>query len=462
MLTIDQGEAVLSAAATRAAEAAAIAAGTPALTLMERAVAGAALAIARTWSPRPTLVLCGPGNNGGDGYGVARALAGRGFDVTVAALAPPAAAPATIMADGWTGPATTLSEARPAPLIVDALFGTGLSRPLPDDVQAQLRRLAAHSRAIAAIDIVSGIAADTGADLGAATDADLTIAFGTAKPGHLIGAGAARCGRLVTADIGLDPGAAPIRIVPSPHRCPLAANVHKYRRGAVLVVEGDVGRGGASQLTALAALRAGAGLVTIAGEGAELPAAAVMRRDDRAGRAMLDDPRLGAVAIGPGLGDSARARNWLDALLAGSVPVVIDAGALALCDVRGARAPLVLTPHDGEFSRLFGPPGADRIAAVASAAVDTGAVVLLKGPATIIAAPDGRIAINRHAAPWLATAGSGDVLTGTIAGLIAQGLAPFDAARAGAWLHGDAGRRGGPGLIADDLVALLPAVLAAL
>lgn len=462
MLRIDRGEAVLGAMATRAAEAAAVAAGIPPLILMERAAAGAALAIARTWSPRPALILCGPGNNGGDGYGIAQHLGARGFDITIAALGPASAAPASVIAARWPGQVIALSQAPPAALLVDALFGTGLSRPLSEEVQVQLRRLAAAGPDVAAIDIVSGVDADTGTDLGAVLEADLTIAFATAKRGHLVGPGAARCGRLVTVDIGLEPGPAPLRIVPRPRRLPLARDVHKFQRGAVLVVEGEARRGGASRLTALAALRSGAGLVTIAGDGQDLPAAAVMRCDDQAGQAMLADPRLDAIAIGPGLREPLRAQRWLEMLLVGTVPVVIDAGALGLCDVRGARPPVVLTPHEGEFGRLFGPPGTDRIGAVAAAAAETGAVVLLKGSATIIAAPDGRVAINRHAAPWLATAGSGDVLTGIIASLIAQGLEPFDAARAGAWLHGDAGRRGGPGLIADDLVALLPSVLAAL
>jgi len=180
---------------------------------------------------------------------------------------------------------------------------------------------------------------------------------------------------------------------------------------------------------------------------------------------MLADPRLGAVAIGPGLVADQRGRDWVYRLLSGDVPLVIDAGALAALPATGfaeAQAPRILTPHDGEFARLFGAIGPDRVAAAVAAAATSASIVVLKGAETIIAAPDGRIAINNHAAPWLATAGSGDVLTGIIAALLAQGMALFDAARAGVWLHGDAGLRGGPGLIADDLPGLLPAVLAAL
>jgi hydroxyethylthiazole kinase-like uncharacterized protein yjeF len=187
-----------------------------------------------------------------------------------------------------------------------------------------------------------------------------------------------------------------------------------------------------------------------------------MRRPDAQAFALLADPRLKAVVIGPGLGSEARAHGWLRRLLGGPRPLVIDAGALALLDGGPVGSPAVLTPHEGEFARLFGPIGDDRIAAVQAAARAVDAVVLLKGPASIIAAPDGRVAVNAHASPWLATAGSGDVLAGMIGSLLAQGLAPFDAARAAAWLHGEAGRRLGPGGIADDLVAHLPSVLSSL
>jgi hydroxyethylthiazole kinase-like uncharacterized protein yjeF len=262
-------------------------------------------------------------------------------------------------------------------------------------------------------------------------------------------------------DIGV-PVVAAASLAQPPRLAGLAHDAHKYARGHVLVIEGAAKRGGAASLAALAALRAGAGLVTLVGEGGPPPALALMRRSDGEGRALLADPRTRAVVIGPGLPDDLRGRDWLALLLAGSVPVVADAGALALLGVLPAQAPLLLTPHEGEFTRLFGPIGADRIAAVQAAAASSGAVVLLKGPATIIAAPDGRVAVNAHATPWLATAGAGDVLAGIIGALVAQGLPLFDAAAVGAWLHGAAGRRGGPGLIADDLPGHLPAVLAAL
>ncbi len=467
MLKIAPGAALLTAAEMRAAEVHAISGGASAMVLMERAAAAAALAI-RHFSPlRSALILCGPGNNGGDGYAIAVLLRDAGIDVRVAAAAPPGGNAANVMAARWGGPVEALASAAAAPLLIDSLFGTGLTRPLEPDVQAVIDRLRGTARSVVAIDIASGINSDTGAALGNPLAADLTISFGAMKRGHVIGAGQMASGRVLIADIGVPADNCAVRLVSPPTRLPLPADTHKYRRGAVLVIEGDARRGGATQLTALAALRSGAGVVTLAGSGEQTPAAAIMRRSDEQGRAVLGDARLGAIAIGPGLADDQRGRDWLALALAGSVPVVVDAGALALFggpqDVFGdSWAPLVITPHDGEFARLFGAIGRDRIGAAQAAASTSGAIVVLKGASTIIARPDGQVAVNSHAAPWLATAGSGDVLTGIIAGLIAQGMTGFDAACGGVWLHGDAGIRGGPGLIADDIPALLPMVLAAL
>lgn len=460
MFICDSGQKLVTTADMRAAEAAAIAAGTPALTLMERAAAGAARAILAYAPARRATVLCGPGNNGGDGYGIAIMLAAAGVKVTVAALAPPQGEPATSMAARWTGPTVPLAEAPPAPLIVDALFGTGLGRPLAEAVQAVLDRLRGSGRVVA-VDIASGLDSDTGAALGQPLAAELTVSFAAAKPGHVLGEGAALSGRMAIVDIGIDVPDG-LAFTARPRLVGPAPNAHKYGRGWVMVVEGTPGHGGASGLVGLAALRCGAGLVTLAGEGEHLPALALMRRNDEEAAGLLNDKRLGAVVIGPGMEANARARGWLKRLSWAGKPVVIDAGALRLLPEGPIGVPAVLTPHEGEFSQLFGRVGDDRLAAVRRAAALSGAVVLLKGPATIIAAPDGRAAINAHAAPWLATAGSGDVLAGMIAALLAQGLPLFEAAQAGAWLHGEAGRRLGPGGIADDLVSGLPAVLASL
>jgi hydroxyethylthiazole kinase-like uncharacterized protein yjeF len=456
MLISSDGRPVLTPAAMRAAEAAAIAAGCPALTLMERAATAAAAAIRQF--AQPVLVLCGPGNNGGDGYGVAVALQAAGWPVCVAADAMPRSEPAATMAARWTGPVVPPASAAPAPLVVDALFGTGLARPLDPASQAALDRMRGAALVVA-LDIASGLDAGTGTVLGRPLPADLTISFGAAKPGHLVGAGPGLTGRLVVADIGV-PVASRISEVQPPRRVAAGRDTHKYARGWVLVVGGQTRQGGATGLTALAALRSGAGAVTLVGRLA--PALAIMLRTDAEAMAQLDDPRLGCVAVGPGMRPDVRGRGWLARLRACKTPLVIDAGGLDLLDAGPVGPPAVLTPHAGEFARLFGPVGDDPLAAVAAAAARTQAVVLLKGPATIIAAPDGRIAINSHATPWLATAGSGDVLTGIIAALVAQGLPLFEAAQVGAWLHGDAGLRLGPGLIADDLVATMPAVLAGL
>jgi hydroxyethylthiazole kinase-like uncharacterized protein yjeF len=357
------------------------------------------------------------------------------------------------------------AEAPPAPLIIDALFGTGLTRRFGPDVQALLDRLRGCGSKVVALDIPSGIDSDTGAALGEPLPADLTIAFGAAKRGHLLGAGRRASGRLVVADIGIMIADAQVCDVAAPVLGSLPDETHKYQRGGVLVIAGAAP--GAARLASLAALRAGAGAVTLVGSDEPQPADAIMLASDVTARPLLGTAKVRAVALGPGLVDNQRSRDWLLRLLTDTTPLVLDAGALALFDgpqdlFGDASAPLVLTPHIGEFTRLFGPPGADPVAAVRAAAVVTGGVVLLKGRETIIAAPDGRVAINTHATPWLATAGSGDALTGIIAALLAQGLAPFDAAQVSAWLHGDAGLRGGAGMIADDIPRLLPDVLAGL
>jgi hydroxyethylthiazole kinase-like uncharacterized protein yjeF len=460
MFELHAGLPLVTAHSMRSAEAATIAAGTPALTLMERAADGAARAILAHLPARRATILCGTGNNGGDGYGIAIALAAAGVAVTVAADAPPSADPAATMASRWQGPVVPLAEAPAAPLIIDALFGIGLSRPLDDHHQAALDRLRGQGRVVA-IDIASGLHADQGTPLGRPLAADLTITFAAAKPGHVLGEGPVLSGRLAVVDIGV-PVETNMAMVDRPRLFGPARAAHKYDRGWVLMVEGEADHGGAAGLAALAALRTGAGLVTIAGPGSDLPAMAVMRRDDEEAANLLNDRRLGSVVIGPGMIADARARGWLKRLTWASRPLVLDAGVLRLLAEGPVGAPAVLTPHEGEFAQMFGPIGDDRIAAVQKAARITESVVLLKGPTTVIAGPDGRVALNTHNAPWLATAGSGDVLAGMIAALLAQGQPLFDAACAAAWLHGDAGLRLGPGRIADDLVAILPEVLAGL
>jgi hydroxyethylthiazole kinase-like uncharacterized protein yjeF len=439
-------------------------------TLMANAGRAVARAVRARFRPCPTLVLAGPGNNGGDGYVVARLLAQDGWPVAVAALAPPREnSDAAGAARQWRGPMAPFSpaDAARAALVIDAVFGAGLARDL-DGVVAETLRAA---RRVVAVDVPSGVDGATGAVRGYARQAALTVSFFRLKPGHLLLPGRVLCGVLALADIGLpDAVLARVRVRP---RC--FANLpelwtlpqprddgHKYSRGHVTVLGGAV-MTGAARLTAEAARRAGAGLVSIA---------ATERGDVyRAGPpgllvteapldTLLADARRQVWVCGPGLGPDA-ARDALPRLLAAGRRVVADADALtAFASAPDAlRGAAVLTPHAGEFSRVFGETGVDRVAAARTAAVRTGAVVLLKGPDTIIAAPDGRVAINASAPPWLATAGAGDVLAGLIAGLLAQGMPDWEAACAGAFLHGRAAVRAGPGMVVEDLLPALAETL---
>jgi len=448
---------VLTAAEMRSAEAAAVAAGTPVETLMERAGLAAAEAIRRFAGPLPALVLCGPGNNGGDGYVVARALAARGVTVRIAASGEPGSAAARVASELWRGPVEPLAEARPAPLLIDALFGTGLARPLGDGLASGLRALAARASVRVAIDLPSGVATDDGAILSAVPDYDLTVAFQTLKPSHLLQPAARHMGRIVVADIGIEASSRLHRIA-RPRLRPPGADDHKYSRGYVAILAGEMP--GAAALAAAAALRAGAGYVRLfASEIVPAVPAAVVQDPAAPFRA---DPRIGALALGPGLGTGERGRATLRSALASGLPLVLDADALNLlpglagADLEGA----ILTPHAGEFARLFGAGAGSKVEQARAAARGLGAVVVAKGADTVVAAPDGRAAIAAPASPFLASAGTGDVLTGIVAAMRASGLAPFEAACAGVWLHGRAAALCGPALIADDLVAQLPAAVA--
>ena len=460
---------ILNIVAMRAAEASAMANGIPSLDLMERAGSAAASAILAYGVPGEITVLCGPGNNGGDGYVVARHLAEAGRQIRVVADQPAASRDAAVMAERWQGPRDTADTGAAAPVLVDALFGTGLNRALDGRSQALLDRLAAAARCRVAIDLPSGVSSDDGRLLGAPPHCDLTVTFGSLKPAHCLQPAAAYCGRVVVADIGLGMLNSNLHTNIAPNLAPLATSTHKYARGAVLVLGGPVGAGGAARLAARAALRGGAGVVTLgvaadalAENAARLDAVMLARIDDAAALvARLLDLRIRAVVAGPGLGHDSRARDLVAALLSSSCPAIIDGDALTMFGGTplGLRGAAVLTPHEGEFARLFGCLPGSKVDRARAAAALTGAIVVLKGPDTVIAAPDGTAVINTHASPHLATAGSGDVLAGAIAGLLAQGLTAFNAACAGVWLHGAAGQRGGAGLIADDLPELLAQAL---
>ncbi|WP_431284821.1 NAD(P)H-hydrate dehydratase [Humitalea sp. 24SJ18S-53] len=445
-------------AETALADAAAVLAGVPIETLMAAAGRAVARAIRARFRPAPTLVLAGPGNNGGDGWVAARLLDQAGWPVAVAALAPPR--PGTAAAEAaarYRGPILpfTPAEAARAKILVDAVFGAGLTRPLAPEVAAVL---AAASGPVVAVDVPSGLCGLTGRALGAVRPAALTVTFWRRKPGHLLLPGRALCGDLVLADIGMPAVGPPPRLwrngpwlwrLPTP-----GPESHKYARGHVTILAGPT-MPGAARLAAAAARRAGAGLVAIE---APNPTIATLLRGCEPGLLVADgpsdDPRHRVWVVGPGLPATPETLARAQTLVAAGRQVVGDASLFAAASGQPATLAgfAVLTPHAGEFLRVFGDPNADKIAAVRAAAAATGAVVLLKGADTIIAAPDGRAAINDNAPPSLATAGAGDVLAGIIAGFLAQGMPPFEATCAAAWVHGAAAPTG-PGVLAEDVLA---------
>jgi hydroxyethylthiazole kinase-like uncharacterized protein yjeF len=452
---------ILTADEMRAAEAGAIAAGVPVETLMERAGTAAAEAIWRHAGPLPTLVLCGPGNNGGDGYVIARALRERGMKVRVAALGGPQGAAASAARAAWGEAIEDIGENRPAPLLVDALFGTGLKRGLDGHAASELMRLAAGARVRVAVDLPSGASTDDGQLLSQVPDYDLTITFQTLKPSHLLQPAARHMGQVAICDIGVEE-LSRLHQIGRPAVASPGPDDHKYSRGYVAIISGEMP--GASALTAAAAAKAGAGYVRLIAEHriSGVPSAVVQSAGTMAA---IEDPRVGVVACGPGLGRSQRARDILDQAIEADVPLVLDADALSLLSAEGPKALQrakhvpILTPHAGEFARLFGALTGSKVEQAREAARLSGAVIVFKGPDSVVADPDGRAAIGAPASPWLASAGTGDVLTGVVAAMRAQGMEPFEAGCAGVWLHSRAAALAGPGLIADDLVGQLPHAL---
>ena len=439
---------ILTGAAMRAAEDAVMAAGVSVHTLMERAGAAVAEAAWRFAGVPPTLILCGPGNNGGDGYVAARHLAERGVPVRVAAPDEPRTEAARVAREGWTGPVETLADAHPAPLLIDCLYGTGLKRGLEDAESDRLLALAGAARLRIAVDLPSGIATDDGAILSPVPDYELTIALGALKPAHRLQPAARHCGRVAVADIGLGTIATDLIEISRPHLPAPGPDDHKYTRGMVAVVGGAMP--GAAFLSASAAQRL-AGYVTLGGAQDRAPGGtlALVHREG------LDDGRIGAVVVGPGLGRDAVAADRLEEALRCGHPLLIDADALMLLGDPGRLRALshipILTPHEGEFAALFGPLAGSKVDRARAAAVRANAVVVLKGADSVVAHPDGRAAIAPPAPGWLASAGTGDVLSGIVAGLM-PARDPFDAACAGLWVHAEAARLAGPGLIADDLL----------
>ena len=441
--------------------------GVASTTLMANAGRAVARAVRARFRPCRTVVLCGPGNNGGDGYIAAHVLARNGWPVAVASLSGPRpGSDADWAAKQWRGPWVPFASAEVAraDLVIDAVFGAGLARDV-DGLAANVLRASAP---VVAVDVPSGVDGATGAIRGFAPQAALTVTFFRLKPGHLLLPGRDHCGALILADIGLPVGALE-RVQaqtfanhPSLWQLPRpAAQGHKYSRGHVTVL-GGARMTGAARLAADAARRVGAGMVTIATrEGGNIYRAGspgLLVNEAPLGD-LLDDRRRQVWVCGPGLGVEA-ARTSMPALIAARRTVIADADVFSAFagEPDALRGVSVLTPHGAEFARVFG-PAPDRLAATREAAARTGAVVLLKGSDTIIAAPDGRASINACAPPWLATAGAGDVLAGMIAGLLGQGMPPWEAASAAAYLHGKAAYVAGPGLIAEDLLAALHRVV---
>jgi hydroxyethylthiazole kinase-like uncharacterized protein yjeF len=469
---------ILTVAETARADKAAIASGTPGSVLMERAGTAVADAICARFRAQPTIVACGPGNNGGDGYVVARVLNSRGWPVEVRALAAPASGDAKAARTLWDGVVAPLDSDFGGALVVDALFGAGLARPLEGAAALAAQRMAQASERVVAVDLPSGVAGDTGKPLGPSASAGLTVTFHSKKPAHVLEPGRSRCGEVVVADIGL--GATTSKLVENGPELwlprfpwPDAAS-HKHARGRLIVVSGEAWSTGAARLASRGALRIGAGLVTIfSPPDALMPNAAhleaVMLRpfetdlELEQGAAHVD-----AAVIGPAAGVTEGTLLNVLALARTGAALVLDADAISVFrdDPEELFSVLdrddVLTPHPGEFERIF--PGLmggapERITAARRAAERAGAVVLLKGGDTVIVAPDGRAAVNVNGSPWLATAGSGDVLAGFIGGLVAQGMDSFEAACAGAWIHAECADLHGPGLISEDLPGLAPTVL---
>lgn len=453
-MTPIHGLPIVTAAAMRAAEARAIDAGATVDSLMLRAGEAVAVQVRRLAVDAEVLVLCGPGNNGGDGYVVAAALRRAGHAVRIAAIGEPRTDAAASARAHWSGPVEALADAAEAPVVVDALFGVGLSRALDTAVAGPLNRLVRAARLSIAIDVPSGVASDDGVCLGAVPVFDLTLALCAVKPAHVLQPSAMHCGAVRVLDIGVAVEG-PIRVAAAPWIAAPDAGAHKYSRGLVAVVAGAMP--GAAALCATAAAHGGAGYVLLLGSATDrLPHAIVRRRLDAAA---LADRRIGAVVVGPGLGRDDKARQRLDMVLGGGHPLVIDGDALHLLGESAIPANAILTPHAGEFAAMFGDSGDSKIDRACDAARASGAIVVFKGADTVIAAPDGRAIVHPDGTGWLATAGTGDVLAGVIAARLAGGADPFVAAATGVWLHAAAAQLAGPSFIADDLAAHLPAAI---
>lgn len=493
----------------RTADRLTIASGVPSFELMKRAATAVMQHIeSRFQTNRSVLIVCGPGNNGGDGYVVAKMLTEHGFAVTVHSITPleKLSGDAATAMDFWNGkvsvgdPPTNLT----ADIVVDAMFGSGLRGEINGSAKNWIAAIANASEQsschVVAIDVPSGVQGDTGNfaggdsagtdSAGTAIHADSTVTFFRQRPAHRLLPGKMLCGELTVADIGIDPSVLNAMQIETYENVPelwlaqlptLQADEHKYDRGHAVVFSGAAHATGAARLSAVAALRSGAGLVTvaspldaIAANAAHLTAVMIAPiEDSKAAEKLLDQKRTTAAILGPANGVGPRTRSMVSVALQQNVACVLDADALtsfeddsqqlfnAITANALSQRPVVLTPHDGEYDRLFGRSltDSDRLTRARHASRISGAIVVLKGADTVIASPDGRAAINANAPPSLATAGSGDVLAGFIGGLLAQKMPAFEAACAAVWWHGQCANVFGPGLISEDLPNMLPAVL---
>ena len=450
------GRLILKTADIIAAEQRAIDAGDSVEMLMERAGVALAQAAYAYAGKMPALILVGPGNNGGDGYVAARHLAQRGVHVRIAALSEPKSKAAIRARGQWPGAVEALGDGtRPAPLLIDALFGTGLKRGLAASVAKQLSSLAGQASARVACDIPSGVDSETGAELSSVPEFDLTVTFGALKPAHRLFPATHKCGRVVLADIGIE-ASGDWHEIGAPQLPRLDPGGHKYSRGLVHALAGKMP--GAIALAANAAARSGAGYVRVStSRSIEGLPASIVQTDT----AVINDERIGCLLVGPGMGDIPQV---LTLALTSRAPKVIDADAITHLGeperLRGQDA--IVTPHEGEFNRLFGELEGSKADRTLEAARRSGAVIVYKGPDTLVASPDGRLGFGPPSPPSLASAGTGDVLSGIIAAMRARGLGAFDAACAAVWLHGRAAGIAGPQLIADDLVRAIPEALRSL
>ena len=485
---------ILTTAEMEHADRLAIAAGTPGFALMMSAGQAIAQVAMDLVEEGPIIIVAGRGNNGGDGFVAAAELAARGREVSVILICERdiLSGDAASAARGWKYPVLPFNPqaiGRPA-LIIDALFGAGLNRNVKGEPEQMIEAINANGAPILSVDLPSGVNGTSGAVMGIAVKATETVTFFRRKPAHLLLPGRIQCGRVRVADIGIDANVLAeiqprtFENIPALWRRSFPVpriDGHKYSRGHAVVVSGNMASTGAARLSARGALRAGAGLVTLASprnalavNASALSAVMVHSVDTAIEFAeLLTDKRINACVIGPGAGVNQRTRDLVLTALSAKRSLVLDADALTSF----AEAPdhlfeaikasqdsqVVLTPHEGEFPRLFSDisnknPLRSKLERVRAAAERSGAVVLLKGPDTVVASPDGRAAIAANAPPWLATAGAGDVLAGMISAMLAQGVAAFEAACIGVWMHGEVAREAGPGLIAEDLPEVLPAV----